>query len=193
MGDKTVQKRALIVERARQVFSEKGFKDVTMKDIVEACEISRGGLYLYFESTAEIFRAVLEAENENADSVQLDIPEGACASDILMVFLKEQKKEILRKKGSLATAVYEYYFEVRPPRKENPLRAQFMTGMEFLTELIESGVENGEFYCEDPAGMARTIMFSLEGLRICAQTMQISEGMVDREMMFIMQNLVYEE
>ena len=29
-----------------------------MKDIVEACEISRGGLYLYFGSTAEIFLEV---------------------------------------------------------------------------------------------------------------------------------------
>lgn len=51
MGEKSVQKRKYILEKAREVFVEKGFKSVTMKDIVEACEISRGGLYLYFEST----------------------------------------------------------------------------------------------------------------------------------------------
>ena len=55
MGEKSVQKRQYILETARKVFAEKGFKRVTMKDIVEACDISRGGLYLYFNSTEEVF------------------------------------------------------------------------------------------------------------------------------------------
>jgi AcrR family transcriptional regulator len=46
MGEKSVQKRNYILETARKVFVEKGYKNVTMKDIVDACEISRGGLYL---------------------------------------------------------------------------------------------------------------------------------------------------
>lgn len=64
MGEKSAHKKQFIVETARQVFVEKGYKDVTMKDIVDACGISRGGLYLYFESTAELFREVLEAEQK---------------------------------------------------------------------------------------------------------------------------------
>ena len=44
MGEKSVQKKKYILDTARKVFAEKGFKNVTMKDIVEACEISRGGL-----------------------------------------------------------------------------------------------------------------------------------------------------
>ena len=40
MGDKSAQKQRYILEKARQVFMEKGYKLVTMKDIVEACEIS---------------------------------------------------------------------------------------------------------------------------------------------------------
>ena len=46
MGAKSEQKKAYILEVAKEVFIEKGFRTVTMKDIVEACEISRGGLYL---------------------------------------------------------------------------------------------------------------------------------------------------
>ena len=59
MGERSVQKKQLILEKAKEVFVEKGFRNVTMKDIVDACEISRGGLYLYFSSTEEIFREVL--------------------------------------------------------------------------------------------------------------------------------------
>ena len=67
MGEKSERKKRLIVERARGVFAKKGYKAVTMKDIVEACEISRGGLYLYFNNTREIFEAVMAAENAEED------------------------------------------------------------------------------------------------------------------------------
>ena len=67
MGEKSVQKKRYIVEKAREVFVEKGFKKVTMKDIVEACDISRGGLYLYFENTSQIFMEVLRMESEEAE------------------------------------------------------------------------------------------------------------------------------
>ena len=62
MGKKSERKKEYIRETARKVFIEKGFKNVTMKDIVEACEISRGGLYLYYASTAELFVDVLKME-----------------------------------------------------------------------------------------------------------------------------------
>ena len=102
MGEKSVQKKRYIVEKAREVFVEKNFKKVTMKDIVEACDISRGGLYLYFENTSQIFMEVLRMESEEADDVFSDsITEDATAADILLLFLKEQKKELLRKKNTL--------------------------------------------------------------------------------------------
>lgn len=93
MGEKSIQKKKYILETARQVFMEKGFKKVTMKDIVEACDISRGGLYLYFESTSQIFQEVMKLESEETDDVFSDnITEDATAADILMLFLQEQKK-----------------------------------------------------------------------------------------------------
>ena len=64
MSEKSVQKRNYIIEKAREVFSQKGYLTVTMKDIVEACEISRGGLYLYFDSIKALFLAVLEKEKD---------------------------------------------------------------------------------------------------------------------------------
>ena len=55
--------------------------------------------------------------------------------------------------------------------------------------LIQTGVESGEFYCEDCKGMARNIMFVLEGLKICAQTIGITAETVDREIAYILKSL----
>lgn len=194
MGEKSIQKRKYILETARKVFVEKGFKKVTMKDIVEACDISRGGLYLYFESTSQIFQEVLKLETQQADDLFSDsIKEDATATDILLLFLREQKKELLRKQDTLTQAIYEFYFENQLPKRDNMLKKQFDSAVRIIEKLIEAGVENGEFYCEDCAGCARNIMFVLEGLKISAQTIGVTSEMVDREILYMLKNLCVEE
>ena len=194
MGEKSIQKKRFILETARKVFVDKGFKKVTMKDIVEACEISRGGLYLYFESTGQIFLEVMKMESEEADDVFSDsIADDATAADILILFLREQKKELLRREDTLTQAIYEFYFQTQPVRKGNLLKRQFDSAVRIIEKLIETGVENGEFCCEDCRGLARNIMFVLEGLKISAQTIGITAEAVDREIHFILKMLGVEE
>ena len=190
MGEKSLQKKKYILETARKVFMEKGYKRVTMKDIVEACDISRGGLYLYFNGTDEIFMEVLKMESEEADDLFAgSIKEDATITDILTLFLEEQKKELLRKKNNLVQATYEFYFENDLPKKENILKNQFDSAVLIIQKLIENGVENGEFYCEDCEGTARNIMYVLEGLKISAQTIGVTEKSVDREIQYLLQGL----
>lgn len=194
MGEKSTQKRQFILETAKKIFMEKGYKSVTMKDVVEACGISRGGLYLYFGSTKDIFMEILRLESQEADDLfSSNIAEDAVPSDILALLLKEQKKEILRKKNSLTVAIYEYFFENKVAKKENMLRMQFDGAVAVMEKLITDGVERGEFYCDDPLGCARNIMYVLEGLKVAANTIGITERTVDDELLYIMQGLVLEE
>ena len=191
MGEKSVQKKQHILDTARKVFAEKGFKNVTMKDIVEACEISRGGLYLYFDSTEQILMEILKLESEEADDLFTGhISEEDTAADILTLFLKEQKKELLQQKNNLTVAVYEYFFAQESTDKNNMLRKQFDAGVRVLEKLIEAGIASGEFYCENPKGAAANIMYVLEGLKINAQTFGITEKMVDEQLLYIMQGLI---
>lgn len=193
MGEKSVQKRQYILDTARKVFVEKGYKNVTMKDVVEACEISRGGLYLYFDSTEQILLEILQMEAQETDDVFTgQITQDDTAADILLLFLKEQKKELLQKKNNLTVAVYEYFFEHKSTDKNNMLRKQFEAGVRVLEKLIEAGIASGEFYCEDPRGAASNIMYVLEGMKINAQTFGITEKMVDEQLLYIMQGLIIE-
>jgi len=194
MGEKSVQKRKYILDTARKVFMEKGFKRVTMKDIVEACDISRGGLYLYFNSTEEIFMEVLRMESEETDDVfSGNVKEDSTATDILMIFLKEQKKELMRKKDTLTQATYEFYFENKLSKKDDILKKQFESAVFVLRKLIETGVESEEFYCEDPESAARNIMLVLEGLKISAQTIGVTSESADKQLLYILKSLGVED
>ena len=195
MGEKSAQKRKLIVDKARAVFAEKGYKSVTMKDIVDACDISRGGLYLYFSSTEELFLAVLADERDEDDEEAIDaaLSGEASAGDMLALFLKEQKKEILRKKNNLTVATYEFFSVHKVSAQDNPLKNEFDTAVRIIEKLIENGVENEEFYCENPLGCARNLMYVVEGLKIMSKTIGVTEEAVDRELMYVLEGLVPEE
>lgn len=194
MGEKSVRKKQFILKKAREVFAERGYKDVTMKDIVDACEISRGGLYLYFNSTKEIFLEVLNMKDtsEEEDVFTKAVNENASSSDILALFLQEQKRELCNESESLTMATYEFFFANRLPKSENPLKAQFDGAVQIIEKLITDGTETGEFVCEDAKGAARNIMYVLEGLRIMSQTVGITEKAVNREILYLMKELLAE-
>ena len=194
MGEKSVQKKKYILETAHKVFVEKGFRNVTMKDVVDACEISRGGLYLYFSSTEEIFLELIRMESqETDDEFAGSISADASAAEILAVFLKEQKREILRAKKTLSVATYEYFFANNVSRKDNFLKKQFDEAVILLEKLINTGIENGEFYEVDARIAAKNIMYVLEGLKIASLTMGVSGETIDKELLILVQGLVIEE
>lgn len=194
MGAKSEQKKQYILKTAKKVFIRKGFRTVSMKDIVEACEISRGGLYLYYNNTAEIFRDLLKMEAAQTDeNLEEALAEGASASEILMVFFKAQKSEILAKGGSLIMAIYEYYFDNKGGNYENTLKSQFEVGAQIIEGLIQSGIENGEFQCAYPELEAKNMMYAIEGMKIMAQTTGIGAKELDSEMAYLISRIAVEE
>ena len=190
MGDKSVQKRKYIIEKARDVFCKNGYRTVTMKDIVAACDISRGGLYLYFANTKELFEAVLEEEYASAGTIigsaQTD---NSTPGEIMLMNLDEQKKVILKKKDNLSIAAYEYLFENKSSKNDNPVRKQFQKNVAVLEKLITDGVEQEWMVCEDATEAARNISYTLEGLKLSAQTIGVTAEDIDREIEYIMGTL----
>ena len=165
-----------------------------MKDIVEACDISRGGLYLYFENTSQIFMEVLRMESEEADDVFSDsITEDATAADILLLFLKGAEERASAQEEYTDAGYLWILFENELPKRDNILKKQFDSAVKIIEKLIEAGVDNGEFICEDCEGTARNIMFVLEGLKISAQTIGVTAEAVDREILYLLRGLGVED
>lgn len=193
MSEKTDSKRQLIIDKATEVFAAKGYRDVTMKDIVEACEISRGGLYLYYDSTEKIFLDVMKAQDEEEDDTSRNMVERlrvASSAELLVWFLREQKKEILKRKNSLSVAEYEYAFYCRQELHANSFKGRFETAALVLEKILARGVETGEFACEDPKAVASNMMFAIEGMKVCARTMGISDKKVDKELVYMMKQFM---
>src|SRR5690625_2603736 len=95
MLSKSELKRKMILEVARDLFIHKGFQTVTMSDIVEACNISRGGLYRYFKNTTEIFISLLQTAHESSDfNLKQAMKDERPAPDILERFLDRKSTRL---------------------------------------------------------------------------------------------------
>lgn len=191
MGNKSIQKKNYIIEKSHHVFVKKGFRSVTMKDIVEACDISRGGLYLYFDSTESIFRAVLEAESAKVDpGLARKLSDKPTNNDILTLFFYEQKKAILERRGSLLVAMYEYSFEQHENKEKTLLSNQMDASVKFLEDILKKGTEAGEFSVDDHRLMAQNIVYTLEGMKLMSRTSFLNEEDVNNQLVLIMKSIL---
>ncbi|MBN1366118.1 MAG: helix-turn-helix transcriptional regulator [Syntrophaceae bacterium] len=80
-------RRNTILKAARKLFFERGFKSVTVDNIAAKAEVSKGSIYLCFESKEEIYTQILIAENvslyeriKNFSTIE------ASASELLLEF-----------------------------------------------------------------------------------------------------------
>lgn len=198
MSEKTDKKRALILETAHKVFAKKGYREVTMKDIVDAGEFSRGGLYLYFSSVEEVFLGVLEEEEKKSDTqIEQEQLQKATNVEMLLWFLKLQKKELLSKQDSLLTAKYEYAFACKQHAGSLQgngiaMKKERKKALLVLQKILERGMESGEFACLDATHEAENMMLAIDGMKILACTMGITEKKIDNEFLYMMQRIVVE-
>ena len=75
------ERRCAILDAAERVFLSKSVRDATMDEIARAAELSKGTLYLYFESKDDLFLAIacraLSGLVEKFEAVKASSPRGA--------------------------------------------------------------------------------------------------------------------
>ena len=176
MGRKGNETKQHIKEQAKKLFANKGFKEVTMKDICEATNLSRGGLYRHYDSTDQIFSEIisefLDVQNDIfSESIEKEIP----ASEILNMVLNNYQLEMLDTKNSLSMAIYEYFSSRDIAGSQNILLRRYQLSFDFWDKLIKYGISRDEFRNIDTKGIFDLILFSYQGVRMYSQLMPIQK------------------
>jgi len=192
MSDKAAKKKQYILDTAKNIFCEKGFKDVTMKDIVEACDISRGGLYIYFDSTETIFEEILK--QEASASAIVPVKGDASTVEALVMFMAEQKKAILNSDRDLSVALYEYmFFKYSAGVPCESEKGKFESKVKALSALIAEGAKCDELYAEDSEETAKNILYVIEGLKLISKTLGITGEEIDSQLSYVLAGIIVDE
>lgn len=173
MGTKGENTKNYIKEKAYDLFVKKGFKEVTMKDICEETGLSRGGLYRYFSSTAEIFEEIFkkltgDTEKEFAEQIR----EGKNAREMLEEILDSYQREIEEKEKTLTLAFYEYSHAVN---NEFFIKLNHTSKIKWKS-FIEYGIRQGEFQSVDVDDVVDLILYAYQGARMWSTILPADQG-----------------
>ena len=172
-GEKTKQD---IREKAYQLFVEKGFKEVTMKDICELTGLSRGGLYRHYESTSQIFLEIVnDFSNSQKSEIFTKIEQHIPATTILEEILSKYANEMLDYKNSISLAVYEFYSNPMVSKEDNSVKKQYEISKSTWVELINYGIDTKEFNPVTPESIFNIIIFAYQGVRMYSRLMKMDK------------------
>lgn len=174
MGAKGDQTKRLICMEAYKLFAEKGYKDVTMKEICERTGLSRGGLYRHYESTEQIFLEITDflmanQQNEFTEKMQKGTPAAEILHDVLMRYEREMSDQ----SSSLSVAIYEFFSRPDQARSNNSIARQYLKSKKAWIELIQYGIKRKEFKTANPEAVFDLIVFSYQGVRMYGAMMDI--------------------
>ena len=173
-----------ILEAAKVVFCRKGFLAVTMQDIIDECGISRGGIYLYFNSVDEIFQEVVRQRNKEKFSIiSKAVQEKAPFDSVLANYIALQKERLINIEESLFRAYCEYVFS-KPKGTVLAFRdAQLNHLQKSVMSILMLGVNQGAIKDEKIPRLVDHFIVVIDGLSVLslggALTKDIVEGQFD--------------
>lgn len=150
------ERRQEIIETALELFSEKGYENTTIQDIVERMNVSPGLCYKYFRSKTEIFAATSEYYAMKAvEQMKVPVSEDTPAIEKLSIFIERIFEYVMRHKEFEAN--YHAETEIRASRLDH-VAEQMVSAM---LPIIEQGVNEGSFHCKDIPNTAKFLVFGL--------------------------------
>lgn len=138
---------SLILNHAFKIFSDKGYSDTTIDDIVNASGVSKGGIYTYFRSKEEIFLAIAEDRLINRKKLIASFTSSMSSKEKLSSYLQWILSWVIDEKNILQI---KFTFEFWSVTSRNDAVKTFALERynqvsKDLCALLKEGVTRGEF------------------------------------------------
>lgn len=150
-----------------ELFAERNFASVTIKDIAEALGVNTALIYYYFDSKTDLFRATIEhAVGRAFDNVRALDDRNADPASILTAWLENHVSQYAEIHRFVKIAL-----DFRGSHEGNPAVAQSIDRFydeerKMLSKVIREGISQKIFKPVDPIRMAQFISTHLDGCMV---------------------------
>ncbi|KZE64660.1 hypothetical protein AWM68_11000 [Fictibacillus phosphorivorans] len=172
------QRRLSILNAAKEIFAKKGYEAFVMQDVIDAVDLSRGGVYSYFSNKEDLFESVLHSMNESfRDGIERLAHTDSIWQSLSNEF--ESFKEIEDKQDSFTAVQIEFFLiNRRVPEKAAYFKNRYKYATDQFVWLFQQGVEKGEFQPRYPVeAIARYYITFNDGIHI--STIFVSKQDID--------------
>ena len=153
-----------ILEAALKVFARDGL-NARMSDVADEAGVSKGTLYLYFDSKDHLIESLMLAMfDEDLLSLQAIVAEDRPALDRLMDYAHLAATHFAIMQEQIAIAIEIFAMATRDEALQQALRSYYERYWELLTDLFRQGIARGEIRPDvDPVQVARRLTAMWDG------------------------------
>lgn len=161
------ERRKQILDAAEKVFTQRGFNKARMDDIVAESGLSKGALYWYYKSKDELILALMDRffAGEMQAGEELISTEGD-ARQQLEAFFEAAYKDIRRFEGRMSLGYEFFSLAARTEEVREAIRGYYRRYQAILSQIIQQGIDSGEFIFIDPDDAATAAISILEGMAL---------------------------
>lgn len=145
---------------AAQLFASKGYKGTSMREIADACDISKALLYHHFESKDQIYVLVsTEAGKMLYSYVDQRVAETTGATEKLRVFMLATAEHFHRNRWAWIASTTAFWND--PDSRRHSARLQLRDNYEHqLRDILQAGIDAGEIEPDTDVAMAGRLVLS---------------------------------
>ena len=150
-----------ILTEAARIFARKGYEGASMRDIAEACGISKSLLYHHFTSKEEIYsRVAVGATKELYQFVVEHVPQDATPTEKIRAFMMATAEYFRRHRWAWIASTTAFWNDPERHRQKERLTRRDRYE-KYLRELIQEAIDAGEIRDVDVAMTGRMILSTL--------------------------------
>ena len=162
--DVSEERKTQILAAATKVFTERGFAEARMDDIVAESGLSKGTLYWYFDSKDAIIVGILDQIFDFETSRVRELLEREASAKMkLEVFVETTIKDLERMKPLMPIFFDFWALSVRKKSIKRAIRRYYQKFLDLIEPIIADGIEQGEFRSVDVRETAIAIGAMYEG------------------------------
>ncbi|MQR95191.1 TetR/AcrR family transcriptional regulator [Fictibacillus phosphorivorans] len=139
------QRRRSILDAAKEIFAKKGYEAFVMQDVINAVDLSRGGVYSYFSSKEDLFESLLESMHESFHNGIQELADNPSIWESITNEFESFKKMKDTKDPFTAVQIEFFLIHRRIPEKSGYFKKRYQYAIDQFVWLFQQGVERGEF------------------------------------------------
>jgi len=161
------ERRAQLVAMASQLFRDRGYHQVRMRDIADAAHIKAASLYHHFSSKTELLQAIVETVSEDFIAIQqpfaaTTLDRGTSRAELLASLLRRQILYLWEHADALWVADRE--IQSLPPDVVADIQRSRRRYQRAIADLITEGIRHGEMRSHAPDLVALAALDLVNGV-----------------------------
>ncbi|MGV9882587.1 ScbR family autoregulator-binding transcription factor [Streptomyces sp. NPDC003006] len=175
--ERALHTRRTILDAAASVFAETGFPAVTIKDVADKAELTKGAVYFHFANKEAIAATVAHEFYRRLNEIIAPVLDGDQSSpetvvNVLMAVARGFRDDDFIKAGSR--------LQIERPYIKADMPIPYVGFTDLLTELLENCRKAGTLETADPAALARVLRAALFGAQHISWVQANRQDVIER-------------